>query len=499
MVGQAPTSLRLAAVLLAVGVVFATPLAGAFGMGVDADSVEEMDKVGAKPQYGQVWAGRWMKEHGWGGFESDLRTMRDAGVTPVIQWYYYGDSISPNCVQYGCDGRTKSEWDAMAKELATRTKNIMGSKTFYVVMEPEFQKNGIQNWETFDGYLANQAKILRDNGGSGARVVVGFGHWGNWEIFDRAVAASHLVGFQILRGSTRDSTSQATGSADYMIQLANKLKADWNKPVIVYDFGIATYGGWEWVQEKALQNVIAKRSQLDAAGVQIIVWRYVYDNDHSSGYFGAAESSWGVKTKWGSKKAGYDELVTLIKGSSTSTSTSSGSTSGSVFSGVKGNEWWIEAKVANNPTKVEARVDGGSWVAMSLRSWGSWAVSTKAPSGSVVELRATYSGGSTQSASYKWPDATPVSGGSSGSTASAEFDASYRVVKLEEWWTQVDVKSDQTVTKVDARVNGGAWIPLEKKSWGDWAASFRVPAGSKVDFRATSSSGAHDYSATYTR
>lgn len=482
-------------------------------MGVDAGSVNEMKNAGATPQYGQTWAGHWMETYGWGGFESDLRDMRDAGVTPVIQWYYYGDSISPNCVKYGCDGRTKGEWDAMAKELAVRAKAVMGSRTYYVVMEPEFQKNGIEDWDTFDGYLANQANILKSNGGSGVRVVVGFGHWGEWELFDRAVAASHLTGFQVLRGSTRDSTSEGTGVADYMITLAKRLKADWGKPVIVFDLGVATYGGWEWVQEQAIKNVIAKRSELDAAGVDAIVWRYVHDNDHSSGYFGPAESSWGVVTKSGAKKAGYNDLVALIQGSSSSSTTTTSApppatttttSSGSVFSGVKGNEWWIETKVANSPSKVEARVNGGTWVSLSYKSWGSWAVSTRAPSGSVVELRATYSSGSTQSASYNWPSATPVdgtsSGTSSGTTSStAVFDASFRLVKLEEWWTQVDVDSQQTIVKVEARVNGGSYVQLEKKSWGDWAASFRVPSGSRVDFRATSSTGAVDHSTSYTR
>ena len=493
-------------ILLAVGVVFATPLASAFGMGVDADSVDVMKSAGATPQYAQTWAGHWMEIYGWGGFESDLRNMKAAGVTPVVMWYYYGDSISPNCVEYGCDGRTKSEWNAMAKELAQRAHAIMGSTSFYIVMEPEFQKNGIQDWETFDGYLENQANILESNA-PGAKIVVGFGHWGNWEKFDRAVAAADLTGFQVLRGSTRDSTTTAVDSANYMISLTKQLKADFGKSVMVFDFGIATYGGWEWVQEKALQNVIDKRAELDAAGVKIIVWRYVYDNHHSSGYFGAAESTWGVKRADGSNKAGYNELVSLVKGSAgsttTTTTTTSTTTTSSVFSGVKGNEWWIESKVANSPKKVEASVNGGSWVALSYKSWGAWAVSTKAPTGSVVTLRATYSDGSTKSASYLWPTATPTTSTTgtttSTTTSTATFDASFRLVKLEEWWTQVDVDSATTIVKVDARVNGGSWIALEKKSWGDWAASFRVPSGSKVEFRATASNGATDHSSSYTR
>lgn len=389
--------------MLAVGVVFAMPLAAAFGMGVDAANVPAMKSAGAAPQYGQTWVGKWMKTYGWSGFENDLRKMRDNGATPVIQWYYWGDDISPNCVQYGCAGRTKGEWDAMAKEMATRAKNIMGSRTFYVVLEPEFQKNGIQDWETFDGYLANQAYMIRGIAPS-ADIVVGFGHWGNWDKFDRAVAASDLVGFQVLRGSTRDSTTSAINSADYIIQKTKELKSRWGKQVMVFDLGIATYGNWGWVQEKALANIVAKRSQLDAAGVKAIVWRYVYDNDYSSGYFGAAESTWGVKYSGGGNKPGYDELVTLIRGSSGGTTTS--------------------------PTS---------------------------------------------------------------------FGASYGPAKIQEWWIQVDVNSAYKVSKVETRVNGGTWKPITLQWWGEWAGSYYVPAGAKVEFRATSSTGALSYSQPFWR
>ena len=81
------------------------------------------------------------------------------------------------------------------------------------------------------------------------------------------------------------------------------------------------------------------------------------------------------------------------------------------FSGVKGNAWWIEARVAaDRPLAgVDARVDGGAWVAMALREWGAWAVSTHAPAGAHVQLRARAADGSVaESGAYRWPDATPV-------------------------------------------------------------------------------------------
>ena len=483
----------LAAAVLAVGLVFALPLAGALSWGTDAQrGIHDLKSAGASPTYGQTWVGLWTKGN-WGSFETELRTMRDAGVTPVIMWYYWGDSISQSCVKYGCSGRTKGDWDWMAGELARRAHAIMGSREYLIVLEPEFHKNGITGWETFDQYLEAQAWSIRSKAPS-AKLVVGFGHWGGWDAFDRAVGASHYVGFQLLRGSTRDTSAQGENAAGDIVRIGKDLKSRWGKSVLMYDLGIATYGGWEGVQERALKNIAARKAEIEAAGVFAIVWRYVHDNDYSSGYYGAAESSWGVISKSGWKKPAYDDLVALVKGGSTSTpatGTTATAPATGAFSDVKGNSWWIQAKVAGSPRSVEARVNGGPWAGMAWHSWGAWAVSKHAPTGSVVELKATYGDGSTKTAAYKWPDATPAD-----ATATA-FTASFRGVTGNTWWVQTSASGNMPIASVAARVNGGAWVTLTKYDWG-WAKSVHAPSGSRVEFQATATSGETARSTTYT-
>lgn len=490
-------------VLLAFGTMLATPLAQALPVGVDASSVDDMSNAGAKPAYGQLWVGIWTKKTGgWSSFEDNLRSLRDQGVTPVVMWYYWGDSISVNAVKYGKDSRSKGDWDWMAKEMARRGNAVMGGKEWIVVMEPEFNKFGIQHWDTFDGYLADQAWSIRAAAPS-AKIVTGFGHWGSWDLFDRAMGASHYSGFQWMRASTRDSSSSAEASADKMLEITRSLKSKFGKPVFMFDLAIGTYGGWEGVQERALQRIVAKLGDLEAAGMKGLVWRYVHDNSHSSGYYGAAESSWGVKYTWGGKKPAYDELVSLLRsGASTSASTTTTTTSVSVstttssataFTNVKGNNWWIQANVADNPTSVSARVNGGPSIAMSKQWWGAHTVSTHAPTGSTVELVAKYADGRTVTAAYKWPDATPVASSSSATAApSGSFDAQFANVKGNEWWVQADVKGNEPISKVEVRVNGGSWVTLTKQWWGAYAVSTRAPAGSWVEVRATSTSGATD-------
>lgn len=155
------------------------------------------------------------------------------------------------------------------------------------------------------------------------------------------------------------------------------------------------------------------------------------------------------------------------------------------YYGLKGNAWWIEARTASKSpvAGVDARVDGGTWVAMTLRSWGAWAVSTHAPEGSHVQLRARLPDGTYAFVpnGWTWTSATAYPG-----PADAPHFAN---VKGNAHWVQVNVYASASdgLGSVAARVNGGAWTPLKLQAWGDWAASVPAPAGSSVQFQACGS------------
>lgn len=179
---------------------------------------------------------------------------------------------------------------------------------------------------------------------------------------------------------------------------------------------------------------------------------------------------------------------------------------GAEFREVAGNEWWQQVGVhafGGTLSKVDVRVNGGVWNPLAKQSWGNqmWAGSYRAVQGSVVQFQATSAAGDkVVSACYKWLPSSPIqtttcpTGGGGGAT----FDATFSGVKGNDWWVQANVAATGgTLSTVDARVNCGVWKPLAKQSWGGWAASFNVPAGSKVDFRARSTTGASDLSSGY--
>lgn len=164
-----------------------------------------------------------------------------------------------------------------------------------------------------------------------------------------------------------------------------------------------------------------------------------------------------------------------------------------------GNEWWVELVVggpaAGSVVAAEARDTGGAWVPLTKRSWGAWAASFHIEPGHEVQFAVRFSDGKIQeSCWFTHPQGVEQCG---ASPEPAQDWAAFRPKAGNEWWVETYVDSGKPLAGVDARANGGAWISLAKRSWGAWAASFRVPDGSLVEFRARATDGATDLSGSY--
>lgn len=195
--------------------------------------------------------------------------------------------------------------------------------------------------------------------------------------------------------------------------------------------------------------------------------------------------------------AKVDEWTIAAPGGDAPTPTPTQPTGAASFQPTAGNEWWVQVKVTGmQPASVEARVDGGAWTPLALKSWGDWAASLRAPAGAKVQFQARDAAGQTTlSGCYSWPDraAAPCPG---ATTQPPAYAATFRNARGNSWWVETDVTA-ANLAGVEARVDGGAWVPLAKQSWGSWAKSLRAPTGSTVQFRATSTDGASALSPTY--
>jgi hypothetical protein len=308
-------SLALVAVpLLAI----VAPAAGAvaFRFGMDASALDGLADLGAPADYAQLWAGVWNERSGWDGLGRSAADAAHAGAVPVIEWWYWGDDISPSCVRDGCASglheswKSQALWAADGAALADALHDALRGREAIVVVESEFNKNGVSSWEDFDGMLAQHAAIFQARAPE-VRLALGFGNWGRdaWPRFDRAVAAMDMVAFQTMRGSTRDSAASYAGAAEATLDAALALQEDFAKPILLHDLALSSYPEASYAAEQrdALAAFFARLPELKAAGVEGVLYRSLRDTDMDpANYYGLAERGWGLQHRDGTAKPALD-------------------------------------------------------------------------------------------------------------------------------------------------------------------------------------------------
>lgn len=291
-------------------------------IGFDAKALTQASSLDMPAAYGSTWAGSWVQRWGWTGIEQDLRSAKAANAVPLVQWWYWGDDISPTCLENGCEDRyqgvfkDKATWTRLANELADLIVKTQGTNpNALVVVESEFNKNGIENYEPFDGYLVEQAAIFHARG---IKVIVSFGNWNQaaWKNFDRAIAAADLLGTMTLQSSVRNASTYLSG-ADQLISAATYLKNTFFKETFVTDFAFSSYvePDYESKQAAVITSIFSRMGELQAAGVRGMVWRMLADdpNFDTNNYHGMAERYWGLVRADGTRKAGFAPFLEGMK------------------------------------------------------------------------------------------------------------------------------------------------------------------------------------------
>jgi hypothetical protein len=294
--------------------------------GTEVKSLARARSQGLSFEYGVTWAGAWNQKYGWDAVRRDLREARARGATPVVQWWYWGDEISPAALRDGVTDKRhgvmkdRAAWLRLSGELADVIKTETGGGEAIVVLETEFNKQGIEDYDPFDAMLAEQAQLFRSR--ANARVALGFGNWGTekWGRFAKAIAASDMLGTQLLRSSVREPGKPYLSAVDTLVSGARTLGSRFGKPVLVMDLALSTYPSTEYEAHQAavLRELFARTPELKQAGVVGIIWRQIVDDPKfdTSNYHGMAERYWGVVRADGSPKPGLAVLRDGIRAES---------------------------------------------------------------------------------------------------------------------------------------------------------------------------------------
>lgn len=275
--------------------------------GLDGPSIAKAQAAGLAPDYGTVWIGHWTEHWGWKDADIAFAQLRDAGVAPAVQLYYWGDDIHSRCFTEGCNGKTMQGWSALATALGQHLQATFGDGHALVILETEFNKDQVKNDETLDAALAMRAQEIRQ-GAPNATVVLGLGNWypQAWGTWDQAAAASDAIGLQALAGSTRDGDDRVRGLAALTLDGVQTARAMWSKPIVVHDVAVSSYpeATHATVQQEALQGFADAVPALHDAGVEAILYRSFVDvptvplDEH----YGEAERHWGLAYSDGTLK-----------------------------------------------------------------------------------------------------------------------------------------------------------------------------------------------------
>lgn len=300
----------------------------ALKFGIDAGSVQAQTDQGVKPDYMQLWVGPWLERSGWDHVDRQFADAVSRGITPEIQFYYWGSETNLHCYNNGCWGsgywKDRAHWDGLAANLVSHLKAKMGGRAAVIVLETEFNKNDFARSETIDAALEAKAKYFRANYPP-SEVVLGFGNWGRdaWGVFDRAAAASTYVGLQGMRAPTRDTLSAYTGVVGELVAGAQELQRRFQKPVFIDDFAVSSYWEPEYLTHQAtvIRGVFQKLPELKAAGVIAFVYRGLNDNPSATTaeFYGEAERHFGLRWSDGRAKPAfwaYRDGVIAERGSS---------------------------------------------------------------------------------------------------------------------------------------------------------------------------------------
>lgn len=271
----------------------------AMRFGLDVKSLQVQQVAGLVPDYATLWIGVWNLDKGWLVPDAELVTLRMAGITPAIHFYYWGDDIAPSCFEpQGCNGKTLQDWDLLGQQLAEHLHAHLQGAAALVILETEFNKGSVARHEPLDGLLAAKASELKV-AYPAAQVILGFGGWNSpaWETWDQAAAASDGLGLQAMAGSEGTSPGQKS-LYNETLDGARHLQVLFGKPLILQDIAVASgpHPASAARQADSLLPFFDGLDEFKEAGVQAILYRSFLDNPAAprTNYYGDAERHFGL-------------------------------------------------------------------------------------------------------------------------------------------------------------------------------------------------------------
>jgi len=231
-----------------------------------------------------------------------LKALIQAGHTPVIVDWYFGDQISPSFVR-----QHQAEYIRHIREQLIPL--IRDLPEVWVLLEPEFNKHGIEKWQPW-GTLSREVVDLIHQSVAGSRVGFVLGNWTDTQqsslldVMGETVQHSDFVGFQEMMSSFDGRSAMDAGwnPVDRSLRLASFLHQAFDKPIYLAYLAVSSLGGWEQKQAHLIERFPDAMPELAYHGVIGASYFALFDDPKHVGWFAEAEKTLGLADKSGVAK-----------------------------------------------------------------------------------------------------------------------------------------------------------------------------------------------------
>ncbi len=223
-----------------------------------------------------------------------LLAATEAGLTPVISHWWFGDEISPEFVR---DNRS-AYLANISEKLVPLLQQLPDA---IVLLEPEFNKRGIEAWPHWDEVATEAVEAIKRDAPH-VRVGLVMGDWASFEDasalenIERAVAASDFVGFMLMTSAGNETAdlNPVWSVRERVQRAAHALQQRWDKPLYFGYMALSSADNWSQRQAEYLRQLIDYTPMLASYGVFGAGYFSLLDNPQQRGWFGAAENHFGL-------------------------------------------------------------------------------------------------------------------------------------------------------------------------------------------------------------
>ncbi|TKB53006.1 tetratricopeptide repeat protein [Ferrimonas aestuarii] len=236
----------------------------------------------------------WITRHSdWGWLQPDLlKAASRAGYTPVIAFWYFGDEISPEFV----DQHRQAYLDTLSQKLLPLIKDLPQA---YLLLEPEFNKNGISDWAGWPKLMKTSFALIRQHAPNTKAALV----LGDWQplgqqqpLVDEVVAMGDFTASMLMISPHTELAHQSPDWSPWVrtLRLSQQLNKRFNKPYMLAYAALPSEPRWQQRQAIELEKLKRLLPALQHQQLFSINWFNATDNPQQQGWFAESEPYFGL-------------------------------------------------------------------------------------------------------------------------------------------------------------------------------------------------------------